>query len=113
MTVASTAPPTAARPGPAVNTGLTGQRINALAINPVTPTTLYAGTYDRGLYRSTDSGTTWTGVNTGLTGQRIYALAINPVTPTTLHAGTLERGVFRTTDSGATWTGGEHRTQQS
>ena len=39
--------------------------VRALAIDPSTPTTLYAGT-ERGVYKSTDGGDTWAGVNNGL-----------------------------------------------
>ena len=83
---------------------LYGGGVFSLAINPTTPTTLYAGTYSGGVFRSTDSGTTWTAVNTGLTSQDIRSLAINPTTPTTLYAGTWGGGVFRSADSGTTWT---------
>jgi photosystem II stability/assembly factor-like uncharacterized protein len=85
-----------------VNTGLTNLGVSALAINPLTPTTLYAGT-DLGVFRSMDSGAHWTAVNTGLTNLGVSALAINPLTPTTLYAGSYGSGVFRSTDSGATW----------
>jgi hypothetical protein len=78
----------------------------ALAINPTTPATLYAGTYD-GVFKSTDSGGTWAAVNTGLTTLQVGALAINPTTPATLYAGTGGMydggGVFKSTDSGGTW----------
>jgi photosystem II stability/assembly factor-like uncharacterized protein len=85
----------------AVNTGLTSKNVLALAINPTTPTTLYAGTYSGGVFQSTDGGGSWSAVNTGLNTQ-VYALAINPTTPTTLYAGTFG-GVFRSTDGGSSW----------
>ena len=73
----------------AVNTGLTNTYVRALAIDPVTPSTLYAGTYGGGVFKSTNGGADWSAVNTGLTGQLlIYALAIDPATPATLYAGT-------------------------
>ena len=88
--------------------------IAALAIDPVTPTTLYAGTCDRGLFKSTDGGASWTA--TGLTNISVSALAIDPKTPTTLYAGAVtvdcatgallppvEAGVFKSTDGGASW----------
>jgi uncharacterized repeat protein (TIGR02543 family) len=80
---------------------LYGGGVFSLAINPATPTTLYAGTYSGGVFRSTDSGATWTAVNTGLTSHDVLSLAINPAT---LYAGTWGAGIFRSTDSGATWT---------
>jgi photosystem II stability/assembly factor-like uncharacterized protein len=74
--------------------------VHSLAIDPLTPTTLYAGT-DLGVWRSTDSGTSWVAKNTDYNGT-VLSLAINPVTPSTLYAGGY--GVFRSTDSGTTWT---------
>ena len=50
-----------------------GGSINALAVDPQTPTTLYAGT-SRGVYKSTDGGTSWRAVNTGLTDLNVQAL---------------------------------------
>lgn len=80
--------------------------IQALAIDPKTPTTVYAGTgTDRaGVFKSTDGGTTWTAMNTGLPDiPTVTPLAIDPVTPTTVYAGTDDAGVFKSTDGGATW----------
>jgi len=50
----------------AVNTGLTNTYVRALAIDPDTPTTLYAGT-GGGVFKSTNGGANWSAVNTGLT----------------------------------------------
>ena len=71
----------------AVNTGLTIAYVRALAIDPVTPATLYAGT-DGGVFKSTNGGGNWDAVNTGLTNTYVHALAIDPATPATLYAGT-------------------------
>ena len=78
----------------------------SLAIDPLTPATLYAGTEGAGVFRSTDRGTSWTAVNTGIPENYrvVQCLAIDPLTPTTLYVGTRSVGVFRSTDSGATWT---------
>ena len=75
-----------------INTGLTDTSVYALAIDPKTPATLYAGT-DGGVFKSTDGGMNWSAVNTGLTATGVHALAIDPQTPTTLYAGTYG-GVF-------------------
>ncbi len=81
------------------------ETINALAIDPQTPTTLYAGTSGDGVFKSTDGGTTWRAVNTGLDPRRCcFALAIDPQTPTTLYAST-DGGVFKSTDGGESWGG--------
>jgi hypothetical protein len=63
------------------------RNVSALAIDPGTPTTLYAGT-DVGVFKSTTGGDSWTAVNEGLTNSFVLALAIDPITPTTLYAGT-------------------------
>jgi BNR/Asp-box repeat. len=81
--------------------GPEGGWIYALAINPTTPSTLYAGT-DGGAFKSTDGGATWSAVNTGLSDPDVYALAINPTAPNTLYAGA-NGGVFKSTDGGANW----------
>ena len=73
--------------------GPEGGTIRALAIDPATPTTLYAGTYG-GVFKSTDGGGSWSAVNTGLTNTEVSALAIDPATPTTLYAGTYGGSVF-------------------
>jgi photosystem II stability/assembly factor-like uncharacterized protein len=75
--------------------------IYALAINPKSPQTLYAGT-DIGMYRSTDAGANWNPINSGLTAMKINALAIDSTTPSIVYAGT-DNGVFRSTDAGNHW----------
>ena len=79
-----------------------------MAIDPLTPTILYAGTYDGGVFKSTNGGGNWSPVNTGLTDIKVHALAIDPVTPTTLYAGTdnlpeTNGGVFKSTNGGGNW----------
>jgi photosystem II stability/assembly factor-like uncharacterized protein len=85
------------------NTGPEGGIIYALAIDPQTPTTVYAGTYEGGVYKSTNGGGDWTSINTGLTGNYICALAIDPQTPTTVYVGSGSGGVFKSTNGGENW----------
>jgi hypothetical protein len=61
-----------------------GGEVGALAINPNTPSTLYAGTWGKGVFQSTNSGGSWSAVNTGLGNIDAHALAIDPTTPSTL-----------------------------
>ncbi len=86
----------------ATSVGLTDPQIHALAINPVNPASLYAGTGSGGVFRSTNSGVTWDVTNAGLTLTDVLALAVNPVNSSTLYAGT-NGGVFKSTDAGGTW----------
>jgi hypothetical protein len=86
-------------------TGLINPRgVSALAIDPTTPSTLYAGTGTGGVFQSTNSGGSWTAVNTGLpTNAPVTALAIDPKRPSTLYAGAGGDGVFQSTNSGGSW----------
>ncbi|MCI0372773.1 MAG: hypothetical protein L0214_15680, partial [candidate division NC10 bacterium] len=77
--------------------------MQALVINPLTPTTLYAGTEFGGIFKSAIGGGTWGAVNRGLPATTVPALAIDPLTPTTLYAGTSFGGFFKSTDGGGTW----------
>src|SRR2546426_11464259 len=81
-----------------------GVMIPALAIDPLNPTTLYAGTYGGGVFKSTDGGVSWSA--SGLTNiyTSVTALAIDAVTPTTLYEGYIYApGVFKSTNGGASW----------
>jgi hypothetical protein len=61
----------------------------------MTPSTLYAGTYQSGIFKSMDSGGKWSAMNTGLTKMGIYSIAIDPQTPNILYVGTIGGGVFK------------------
>ena len=91
---------------------ITNPSIRALAIDQVTPTTIYAGTNGGGIFKSTDSGGNWAAMNTGLptTGfpspndfREVIALVIDPSNTSTLYAGTNGSGVFKSTDGGLNW----------
>ena len=81
--------------------------VNALAIDPKTPSTIYAGTYYYGVFKSTDGGNSWAWSNVGLTyntpERNIGAIAIYPKTPSIICAGTKGAGAFRSYDSGYSW----------
>jgi len=86
----------------------------AVAANPVTPTTVYAGGYAQqpdgqvaAVYRSEDAGAHWTLVLTDTYGasQQFTDLAVHPMTPTLVYAGSqTPKAVYRSRDSGLTWT---------
>jgi photosystem II stability/assembly factor-like uncharacterized protein len=78
----------------ATNIGLSNTYVRALVIDPVTPTSLYAGTDGGGVFKSTNGGANWSAINTGLTNTDVSALAIDPATPTILYAGTEGGGAF-------------------
>jgi len=77
-------------------------KITDLVINPNNTAVLYVGTSDAGVYKSTDSGATWTQSNGGPI--YIYAnkLVIDPSDPTTIYSGSY-LGVYKSTDGGLSW----------
>jgi ligand-binding sensor domain-containing protein len=68
-------------------------------------TNLFAGTSGKGVFRSTDSGMTWTAVNNGLTSLSVFALGAGPdygaAGSTNLYAASW--GVFLSTNNGGSW----------
>ncbi len=110
--------------GPAVywhpaNNGLATNDIEALAVAPISPTVLYAGTWGDGVFRSTDNGATWITATHGLTlpfyVNGALALAVSPVASGTVgldqitvyagdyYGGLPSRGVYRSQDGGQSW----------
>src|SRR5262249_29763680 len=67
-------------------TGLSAGGLYAVVIDPIEPTTLYAGT-NSGVSMSTDGGATWK--IAGLSNTNVTLLAIDPVQPNVLYAGTM------------------------
>ncbi|MBN2037943.1 MAG: DUF1565 domain-containing protein [Chitinispirillaceae bacterium] len=81
-----------------MNTGLTNLDVRTLAVSG---TNIFAGTWDGGVFLSTNNGANWTAVNNGLTNLIIQSLA---AIGSNLFAGTDGGGVFLSTDNGASWT---------
>src|SRR5262245_13486843 len=95
--------------GPAV-----GNRISAAAGIPGDPTTYYAGAASGGVWKSTNSGQSWSPIFDQQSSQAIGSLAVAPTDPKTVWAGTGEAcairdsdmqgdGIYKSTDAGATW----------
>jgi photosystem II stability/assembly factor-like uncharacterized protein len=77
--------------------------VSSLAIDPLTPQTLYAGT-SGGIFKSTDGGGSWNPASNGLPRADIRNLMIDPLISTHLYVGvTWGGGVFKSTDGGANW----------
>src|SRR5215467_12591365 len=64
--------------------GPPGGRVGAIAIDPANPATLYAGSFNGGVFKSADWGARWTAINSGLPIKEVRALAIDPSNPATL-----------------------------
>ncbi|HXT16449.1 MAG TPA: hypothetical protein VN706_12505 [Gemmatimonadaceae bacterium] len=97
------------------------QAIGALAVAPSKPSIVWAGTgegwairdadlFGDGIYKSTDSGATWTHMGLDQTG-RIGRIIVHPTNPNVVYVCALgratgeqeERGVYKTTDGGKNW----------
>lgn len=81
----------------------------AVAINPSSPSTVYAATdglvnFGGALYKTTDGGSTWTLKNLGLT-RAVVAVAIDPLNSSTIYAATRDGPyLFKSVDGGNSWT---------
>ena len=82
--------------------GPDGGTIRALAVDPASPDTVYAGTWGGGVYKSTNGGSAWAPANGGLDVPWVLALAVDPATPDTLFAGS-GWGIYKSTDGGGNW----------
>ena len=75
----------------------------SIVIDSATPANVYAALDGSGIYRSTDSGASWTAATTQPTNLNLKALVIKPGSPATLFAASYGGGVFKSSDSAATW----------
>ncbi len=73
-----------------------------LVVDPSAPNTLYAATTDLGVFKSVDSGVTWTAANGGIAKPSVQVLAIDPVHPQTLYAAGAS-AVYKTVNGAASW----------
>jgi photosystem II stability/assembly factor-like uncharacterized protein len=87
--------------------GLTacGQRsdtIVSIALHPTKPNILYVAT-DEAVYKSSDTGATWTRFAGELARTRVISLALDPQLSATVFAGTMGDGTYKSPDGGRTW----------
>jgi len=74
-----------------------------LAIDPHNPSTVYAGTFVGGIWKTTDSGTNWAPLADQGPLADVQLIAVDPVLLNTVYV--LDAGsLYRSSDGGATWT---------
>ena len=83
--------------------GPEGGKIVTLAIDPIHPDTLFAGTWGSGVFKTTNAGQNWYPVNTGLENKLIWSLAVNPLQPEVLYAGTYRGKLYKSLNGGLSW----------
>ncbi len=82
------------------------QPVYTLAVDPLHPAVLYAGTGSEGVWKSADRGVSWVPMNVGLPVLAVSALAIDPVHTSVLYvglAGGFPTNPYKSTDGGRTW----------
>jgi len=94
--------------------GNIGGRINAIAIHPTQPDTMYVGSASGGVHKTLDGGQTWTPIFDDFSYLAIGAIALDPSNPETVYVGTgdpnitgypfIGDGVYKSTDGGQSWT---------
>ncbi|MBI5866486.1 MAG: hypothetical protein HZB38_18610 [Planctomycetes bacterium] len=80
-------------------------QVYSLAIDPLTPTTMFAGTRDQGVYKTANAGGAWTQIKNGLPLRQyepVAGIAVNPQSPQHVLIGTA-RGPYSTSDGGGRW----------
>lgn len=93
----------------AVSNGLTSLLVNSVAVAPTNESILYAGTsrvqaptgtFEGGVYRSTNGGASWTNVLPNLF---VVKVLFDPLSSAVAYALSESGGVYKTTDGGSTW----------
>ena len=94
--------------------GNIGGRIRSILIHPTTPTTMWAGSVGGGIWKTTNSGTSWAPVDDFMANLAVSTLAMDPTNSNVLYAGTGEgfynvdgirgAGIFKSINGGTTWT---------
>jgi photosystem II stability/assembly factor-like uncharacterized protein len=86
---------------------LEGRGVMCVAVDPHDAKRVFAGTFDRGIYRTLDGGETWQSVGAGMADARVLSLAISPSERVNGHSvvytGTEPSMLYRSEDDGATW----------
>jgi len=86
-------------------------RVSAIAIDPNSANTIYAGFSGGGVWKTLDGGSNWAPLTESLGTLSVGALAMDPSNTNTLYLGLGDAfdgtgiGMMKTTDGGATWTG--------
>ena len=83
-----------------------GSKVTSIAISPDynNDRTIFAATYQTGIYKSTDGGNSWIAASEGLDGALINAIAVSPTFPQDQQIfAASNKGVYVSTEGGTNW----------
>jgi photosystem II stability/assembly factor-like uncharacterized protein len=84
-------------------TSLRGVHVSSLMLEPESGS-VFAGSHEHGIFRSSDGGATWDEKSTGLGSRNVFSLhSRREGAATSLYAGTEPAYLFRSRDNGETW----------
>ena len=96
-----------------IGPGNQGGRIRSILVHPTVAGTLWIGSVGGGIWKSTNSGASWSVLQDSMTNLAITSLAMDSSGATTLYAATGEgfgngdairgAGIFKSTDGGGSW----------
>ena len=96
----------------AMNSGMGGPNptnINAIVIDPGSSSTIYTGhgssSFDGGINKSTNGGTSWTPLTNGVPNRGVMAMV---ATSSAVYAAINSAGIIKTTNGGTSWTTNEN-----
>ena len=86
-------------------------RVNVIGFDPTNANNLWVGSASGGLWKSTDTGASWSTSTDGFVNLGVGDIAIHPTDPDTMYLGTGDRdhsdtysfGLLKSTDGGTTW----------
>ena len=78
-------------------------RITSIATEKGNQNHIIVGSQTGGVWKSLDSGTTWTVLTDNLANIDVYSLAIDPLNSSTYYWGSTNGSIFKSLDGGSTW----------
>ena len=79
-----------------------GGSVKTIAIHPFNRQIIYLGTIQNGMYKTTDSGETWTHLEAEDVHPTMRVITIHPLGPDTMYAATAQ-GMYKSTNAGVDW----------
>lgn len=90
-----------------VNFHLRESQPQCLAVDPLHPQYVYCGTFDQGLWQSSDAGATWKHTGEGIVSEKVMAVAVSALDQANgagiVYAGTEPSAAYRSENQGHSW----------